>query len=405
MIRKRGRNGVCSAEFMIDGHTYQFTFNGKNDMPLITSKTEAREYECELRRKVISGLLLKNSDLKNFAKFFEDIYMDYSRKHKVPLSTHFDKHCGKALVAEFGQRTLSQISPRMIEDYLVNLLEKKTKYDKPHSPVTVRRHFNMLNQIFNMAIRERVTNDNPCRLVSRLVLKKLPTWQNRDRWLNKYEPDEEEKLFAKFPEYGDHLRAFCQIVLNTGIRPPKEVLSLRREHVNLSTEPHYCKVEKTDVLLPPRAVLVAKGKDGRPRVVPLNGIAYRVFTQLVTECSGGEWLFTSREDQRLLSVKKQFRGACQRANIPDLRTYDLRHTFATRLLERGVHHYVISALMGHSAFVGFGSRMTPGYAHVSWEAMVRAVESLEQPVPTVQSFSFLDSGKIPANGFLAQKAG
>ena len=88
MIRKRGRKGVCSAEFMIDGQTYQFTFNGKKDMPLITSKTEAREYEDELKRKVVSGLLLKQSDLKNFAKFFDDIYMDYSRKHKVPSAAY-----------------------------------------------------------------------------------------------------------------------------------------------------------------------------------------------------------------------------------------------------------------------------------------------------------------------------
>lgn len=59
MIRKRGRKGFCSAEFMVDGQTYQFTFNGKKGMPLITSKTEAREHENELKRQVMSGLLLK----------------------------------------------------------------------------------------------------------------------------------------------------------------------------------------------------------------------------------------------------------------------------------------------------------------------------------------------------------
>jgi hypothetical protein len=80
---------------------------------------------------------------------------------------------------------------------------------------------------------------------------------------------------------------------------------------------------------------------------------------------------------------------------------DLRHTFATRLLERGVHHYVISALLGHSsplAGAGFGSRTT-GYAHVSWETMVKAVEALEQPVSPDQNVFSLDSGKIPADSF------
>ena len=71
-------------------------------------------------------------------------------------------------------------------------------------------------------------------------------------------------------EYGAHLAAITRIVLNTGIRPPKEVLSIKKEHVNLSTEARYCKVEKTDVLIPPGAVLVAKGKDGNPRALPLR---------------------------------------------------------------------------------------------------------------------------------------
>ena len=406
MIRKRGRKGFCSTEFMIDGDTYQFTFNGKKGMPLITSKKEAREHEDDLRRQVISGMVLKDSELKNFAKFFSEIYMEYSRKHKVPISTEFDKYYGKLLVGEFGTRTVSQISPRMIENFLVKLLETETRYDRPYSPVTVRKVYNILSQLFNMAIRERIMNDNPCRLVSRTLLKKLPTWQNRERWLNKYEPDEEDRLFAAFNEYGDHLRAFCRIVLNTGIRPPKEVLAIRKEHVNLANEARYCKVERRDVLIPPRAVLVAKGKDGRPRVLPLNKVAQRVFRSLVGDVTTGDWLFTNRDGEPMQAIKKGFAAACRRGGIENLRPYDLRHTFATRLLERGVHQYVISALLGHSAprtGFGLGSRMTPGYAHVTWEPMVTAVDALTVGIGANPSFG-LDSGKIPANPFLAQKA-
>ncbi|GAC1446849.1 MAG: hypothetical protein NVSMB56_09500 [Pyrinomonadaceae bacterium] len=48
-----------------------------------------------------------------------------------------------------------------------------------------------------------------------------------------------------------------------------------------------------------------------------------------------------------------------------------------------MHHFVISALLGHSTPLtgfGFASRITPGYAHATWDAMVAAVESLEQPI-------------------------
>jgi integrase len=382
-IRQRGKEGICESQFWVDGTFYQFTFNGKGGRPLITSKKKAREKEYELKREIRLGTNHKDSELKNFAKFYDQIYMDYSRKHKTTVSTAFDEQFGKRLVEEFGDKTLNQITPRMIENYLVTLLTTNTRFDRPHSPVTVRRHYNMLNQLFNMANRERLINDNPCRQISRTVLKQLPTWQTRERWLNKYAEDEEDRLFGAFNQYGEHLAAISRIVLNTGIRPPKEVLAICKEHVNLSDEARYCRVEKGDVLIPPRAVLVAKGKDGKPRVLPLNQTAQKVFRILLADATTGEWLFTNRKDEPIKTIKKGFAAACARAGIRNLRPYDLRHTFATRLLERGVHHYVISALLGHAApMTGFGvaSRMTPGYAHATWDMMATAVAMLEQPL-------------------------
>jgi integrase len=399
-IRQRGKEGICESQFWIDGEFHQFTFNGKKGMPLITSKKQAREYEDDLKRQIRTGTFLKDSDLKNFAKCFNEIYMDYSRNHKSQLGTEFDEQYGKRLLEEFGKKTLLQITPRMIEKYLVKLGQTDTRFGKPHAPSTVRRHYDMINQLFNMAIRERVVNDNPCRLVSHTVLKDFPTWQNRERWLNKFAPDEEERLFAAFNEYGEHLSAISRIILNTGIRPPKEVLSIKKEHVNLSDEARYYRVDKIDVLIPPRAVLVAKGKDGKPRVLPLNGVAQNVFTILVGDSTTGEWLFTNRKGERMRSIKKGFTAACVRAEIEDLRPYDLRHSFATRLLDRGVHQYVISALLGHAMPVtgfGYASRITPGYAHATWEAMVEAVETLEYPAKLIQSAFAVVKSQLQVN--------
>jgi integrase len=81
-----------------------------------------------------------------------------------------------------------------------------------------------------------------------------------------------------------------------------------------------------------------------------------------------------------------------------------KKTFATRLLERGVHQFIISALLGHSTQttgISYAS-MTPGYAHATWGAMKAAVDSLEQPLQLKQG---LDRGKIVATGQKARKAG
>jgi integrase/recombinase XerD len=183
------------------------------------------------------------------------------------------------------------------------------------------------------------------------------------------------------------LAAIARIVLNTGIRPPKEVLAIRKEHVNLGDEARYCRVEQGDLLIPPKAVLVAKGKDGKARVLPLNRTAMGVFKILAADRTTGEWLFTNRDGEPITAIKKGFAAACVRAGIDDLRAYDLRHTFATRLLERGVHHFLISALLGHATPMtgfGFSSRMTPGYAHATWDTMVAAVATLEEPLQLKQ---------------------
>ena len=146
------------------------------------------------------------------------------------------------------------------------------------------------------------------------------------------------------------------------------------------------------------ALLVAHGKDGRTRMVPLNETARRILQVLCGDSTTGDWLFVGRAGRPLGSIKKGFAAACERAGIEGLRPYDLRHTFATRLVERGVHPYVISALLGHSMPVsGFGheSRITPGYAHATWETMVRAVESFEHPPAALTVFQ-PQSGKSQA---------
>ena len=93
-----------------------------------------------------------------------------------------------------------------------------------------------MNQLFNQAIRERVVNENPCRLVSPTVLKQFPTWTRRERWLGKYDPEEEEKLFR---ELDGRIQTICRLLLNTGLRPPKEVLGIQKAHINLTDEPRY----------------------------------------------------------------------------------------------------------------------------------------------------------------------
>lgn len=388
-IRQNGKEGICSSEFRLEGKSYCYTFNGKNGLPLITKKSEAREKEYELRKQLRAGIFVRSSSLHNFAKFYKEIFLDYSKSNKSEDATKFDEYCGTILIKEFGLRTFAQITPRGIEKFIETLSTTLTRFGTPFAPVTIRMIYNRLNETCEMAIGEHVAVENPCRRVHKKLLKKYPNWIKRERWLNKYDPQEEELLFTHL---SGNITTICRLLLNTGMRPPKEVLLIQKAHVNLTDEPRNYRWKGIDYIIPSRALFVANGKNGTTRMLPLNETAYSILELLCHDVSTGQWLFTNRNGQPPKSFKKGFAKGCERAGIDDLRPYDMRHAFSTRLLERGVHQYVISELMGHKP-VSNESRVTPGYAHVSWEVMQRAVESLDHPAPNLSVFR-PDAGKM-----------
>jgi len=90
------------------------------------------------------------------------------------------------------------------------------------------------------------------------------------------------------------------------------------------------------------------------------------------ERAASEYLFYNPETGRpLTTVKRAFKSACRRAGISNLRFHDLRHTFATRLVERGVDLITVKELLGHSSVT-----ITERYTHSFGEQKRKAVELL-----------------------------
>jgi site-specific recombinase XerD len=60
------------------------------------------------------------------------------------------------------------------------------------------------------------------------------------------------------------------------------------------------------------------------------------------------------------------------AALHDVRMHDLRHTFASRLVQRGVPLLTVSELLGHASL-----KMTMRYAHLATETLRHAVAKLD----------------------------
>jgi len=109
--------------------------------------------------------------------------------------------------------------------------------------------------------------------------------------------------------------------------------------------------------------------------LPLNKIALDVLLRRSNVKSiKNDYAFFSRNGKKINhhSLRKSFRIALKKARIENFRFHDLRHTFATRLAQRGVDIYKIAKLLGHRDI-----KMTQRYAHHCPESLRDGVEILE----------------------------
>jgi integrase len=73
------------------------------------------------------------------------------------------------------------------------------------------------------------------------------------------------------------------------------------------------------------------------------------------------------------SLRAAYGRALQKAGVTDFHFHDLRHTFATRLVQNGQDLYKVQKLLGHKSIV-----MTQRYAHHYPESLRSSVEVLDR---------------------------
>jgi hypothetical protein len=72
-----------------------------------------------------------------------------------------------------------------------------------------------------------------------------------------------------------------------------------------------------------------------------------------------------------VDLKAGFKLACKKAGIAGVTWHTLRHTFASRLVDRGVDIVTVKELLGHSSIT-----VTMRYTHTNLESKRAAVEKL-----------------------------
>lgn len=238
---------------------------------------------------------------------------------------------------------LAEISPKLLAGY------KTQRRIETAAPATINKELQLVRHAFNVAMREwEWCRENPMHRVS------MEQVHNEvDRWLTSKE--EERLLTASSP----WLQEIIGFALNTGMRQG-EILNLQWQDVDFARG----------------LLMVMKSKNGTRRTIPLNARVYELLAakQATTGTTHAPVFMTPRGNElQVRFLVWEFCEARDRAGIPDFRFHDMRHTFATRLVQRGVDLYKVQRLLGHKT-----GTMTQRYAHHSPESLRDGVNVLDE---------------------------
>jgi len=293
-----------------------------------------------------------------FDDLMERYMREYSAIHKAPSTYERDIDLLKQLNRMFSGITLAEITPSLIAQY------KTMRLSEGAAQATVRNELRLMSHAFNTAIREwEWCRENP---VSKVKLNL--TAKNRDRWATL---EEEERILASCDgQIRGQLRDIVELALNTGLRK-QEILDLERSDVDLSR----------------RILTVVKSKNKKKRTIPLNERAMAVLRRRLEVPNIRGYIFHTEKGTKITSrnLSRAFYKALKKADVKDFRFHDLRHTFATRLVQAGVELYKVSKLLGHKDV-----STTQRYAH-------HYPESLRDGVEILDNFSVKDKVELPRN--------
>ena len=304
-------------------------------------KSEVREgkfFPDKASRRVVS-----------FSEVARD-FLGYSRKFK--RSYNHDVARMQNLVRLWRDCPLSNLSTGRIEKDLSDCAEQEE-----WTPATYNRYRTLASGVFSLAIRNGKTTVNPVRGTRHRTENNI-----RVRYLH---DEEEARLFEKLRATRPDREAEVIVALHSGMRRSEQYVThdcpdggLKWSYINFHSG----------------LITIPRSKHGESRHIPMNSLLRDTLLRL-SQSRDSEYVFPVEPPDHW------FLKLCRQTGVKDFSWHCLRHTFASRLVMRGVDLLEVQGLLGHKSIV-----TTMRYTHLApgrqAEAVERLVGSTDTPTST-----------------------
>ncbi|WP_213757807.1 site-specific integrase [Delftia sp. WY8] len=320
---------------------------------VVISCEKARKMAMELRAKVeLGGNPLEERQtlrtVPTLASFIQDVYVPHIKVHRRNFqSTLSFIKCH--ILPRFGAKHLDAITSNMVAEAHADLRGKGYALAQANKlPI-------LLKIMFNLAKKKGIpgSQSNP---TDSVVL--FNPNNAKERYLSAAET---QRLHEALSRCGSaQFKSIVALLLLLGCRK-RELLDARWEDVDL---------ERRNWRIP-------MSKSGKPRNVPISERALEVF-QALPRWKGCPYVVPNpNTKQPFGNLYHPWDKVRKEAGMPELRMHDLRHTFASNLVNSGQSIYVVSKLLGHSQL-----KTTARYSHLADETLMSAVDAAAKVVDT-----------------------
>ena len=289
--------------------------------------------------------------IPTLTEFMEEQYIPYQKERIRGWERQSDLFRNH-LKPTFGNQRLDEITLHSVQQFLTLLRNKGYAASTCNHPVRVLRH------AISLACKWGILEKN--HLIGLSVLRE-------DNHVNNILTDEELQRLVKVlkSDRNKMVGAVCLFLLSTGARL-NEALGARWEHFDL---------EHQNWTIPSE-----HSKSRKTRSIPLNPTAIQILESLGTR-DKYDHPFIGRRG-KLTTINRVWDRLRNDAGLPHLRLHDLRHNYASFLINSGRSLYDVQKILGHS-----DPTVTQRYAHLSTKSLQDAASSASDIINAAMSES------------------